>query len=1041
MAALLLALPLRLWCADAGAHDFEKWNMEDSFANGIPSWQSYPLAQDIGYDPSIYTTTSEGKAVLVRDVINEGQKTQSMGMIRSLKFRLTASTTITLAYSLRLAGEPVAAKLILATEDGTRFEAPLPLNSQTGHLHTVRGGILLADRRDADIRAVVILCSIRGAPLGAHSLLTLRSFSVNAMRPAELALVSPHLLQSSSGTTPIAEGFASQGQPAQFSLSSAPQRVVVKDGSGAVVNANVTIHGSDVRWTPPERVAPGLWNIEVAGRHAGLLFGVLVLPRATGDGVVFSPERLNQLRIGSHYAGLREAIHREAQRQALQIRFNPLAGESIALLPSQSVHAGLTAYIALMNSYGGAIAYGALDYRLNGDRQSLESVRKALAAVGAWKTWTPTWFTSHGMHTYYVVGVFTEQLAVGYDLVSDLLSPGERAAIEHALMSKSIQPAIDDYFLRQRMPTSASNHMAHSVGGAIAAWVACDRANSRWRIQKGTALAELLVAYQGLLKGLFPGDGSEREPAGYEIFAMEGMTYGISALKSLGIVPDGTQKMMESFWWLRYAEVNPRLVLDTGDTGSSLASLYGYAWIAEHSDDPGARWLYDSVPRPAMESPHVETKGQDAPPNLPAISRAPNLLDLLCCTQAAPQAPTPPPSRIFSLRGSAVLRQGWADGQTVVSLRVGPWMNHEHHDQGSFQLASRGELLVGEAGYADYYRDPNYKDYFSEAAGHNVVLLDGDAFSQIPYDGAYYKAFAKYPRIDSSLLTDRIDYLEADLQPAYGDTLQRYRRAFLFVKPDLLIVSDDLKANTPHTFQWLLHAAPGATAVQDGVGVAVEGKERYASVTALASDQALHWHISAAPIAINDFTDLDRVPVLEHHTLSLTSRPLLSTRFLVGLSVNGQSKAPGTLERHSTGNGDGFLQKCADQETVVLYRKSSGALAASGVATDGDALAVTLSNAGDEAHVFASRAGYLRMAGLPGLSFASPENIVLDRTQREVMLNLDLDRASTLQFEGSIENGSLDLDGRQAEDSGNGHRLDLESGKHRIHFTLSKQPD
>jgi hypothetical protein len=213
-------------------------------------------------------------------------------------------------------------------------------------------------------------------------------------------------------------------------------------------------------------------------------------------------------------------------------------------------------------------------------------------------------------------------------------------------------------------------------------------------------------------------------------------------------------------------------------------------------------------------------------------------------------------------------------------------------------------------------------------------------------------------------------------------------------------------------------------------------------MTALASNEALHWQISAAPNAINDFTDLDRVPVLEHKTLSLASKPSLSTQFLVGLSVassNSPSKEPATVERHSTANADGFLQKREDQETVVLYRKSSGPLAASGVTTDGDALAVTLSHSGDEAHVFASHAGYLRMAGLSGLSFTSAENIVLDRTQREVVLNLDLDKASSLQFEGSVESGSLELDGRRAGDLAKGHGLTLEPGKHRIHFTLTKQ--
>jgi hypothetical protein len=218
--------------------------------------------------------------------------------------------------------------------------------------------------------------------------------------------------------------------------------------------------------TPDQSAAPGLWTIEASDRRASLAFKALVLPPATGRGILFSPERLNQLRSEPRYAVLREAIHREAQHQSQSLRFNQEAGESIALLPSESVHSGLTAYISLMNSYAAAIVYGALDYRLNGDRNSLQNVREALATVAKWKTWTPHWFTAHGMHTYYIVGVFTEQTSVGYDLVSNQLSLGERRAVEDALLAKSIQPAIDDYFLRQRMPTAASNHMAHSVGGS-----------------------------------------------------------------------------------------------------------------------------------------------------------------------------------------------------------------------------------------------------------------------------------------------------------------------------------------------------------------------------------------------------------------------------------------------------------------------------------------------------------------------------------------------------------------------------------------------
>ena len=428
-----------------------------------------------------------------------------------------------------------------------------------------------------------------------------------------------------------------------------------------------------------------------------------------------------------------------------------------------------------------------------------------------------------------------------------------------------------------------------------------------------------------------------------------------------------------------------------------------------------------------------------ASPTPSATAKAPNALDLLCCTKAAAQISMPPVSRIFPLRGSAVLRQGWGEDQTVISLRAGPWMNHEHHDQGSFQLASGGDLLVGEAGYADYYHDPNYKDYFSEAAGHNVVLLDGDPFSQVPYDGVYFKALSSHPTITSSLLSDKIDYLQADLQPAYGGALTSYQRTYLFLKPDLLIVSDDLKAKTPHTFKWLLHTAPGATPEQRDLGIAVEGKDRHATLTVVASDPSLRWQVSQAPIAIGDFTNLDQVPVLERYMLSLESKPSLDSKFLVALSV-ARSKETSTIERRSTENGELFLQNQADQQTAALFRKKPGMLETSGMATDGDVLAVTRSSSGEESHVFAGHARLLRMTGGPSIAWTSSENVVLDRTKSDVVLNMNLEKSSMFKLEGQIEEGSFELDGASGSGSAGGQGVALSPGKHQIRFTLTTQP-
>ena len=63
-------------------------------------------------------------------------------------------------------------------------------------------------------------------------------------------------------------------------------------------------------------------------------------------------------------------------------------------------------------------------------------------------------------------------------------------------------------------------------------------------------------------------------------------------------------------------------------------------------------------------------------------------MNLACCSEPATEFASPPASRIFPTRGSAVLRSGWGPDSTVISLRVGRWFNHEHHDEGSFQVAA-----------------------------------------------------------------------------------------------------------------------------------------------------------------------------------------------------------------------------------------------------------------------------------------------------------------------------------------------------------------
>ena len=612
---------------------------------------------------------------------------------------------------------------------------------------------------------IVLEAEVAAPPSGSHSRLTLRALEIQAERPASVLIRAPELDRSPVDDIAVAQEVVAAGNPLKVELGSgSAARVAVYDDVGGLVRtANIPAgEARDTQVAAPDK--PGLYKAEITSRPARSEFYFLALGKVPAHPrVLLTSERLEQLRSQSYSNELLAIVHRRASELRNSLAYNPKAGQNIALLPVVSVHPGLVEYFALMESYSNAISFNALDFRLSGDRQALEAARRALLTVAAWPTWTPPWFTAHGLHTYYEVGVFTQRVALGYDLIADELSPEDKSQIAEAFWKNSIRPTLDEYFFYDRLPIAASNHEAQSVGGAIEACVALYGDVPDWTTRFGPALAELVVAYERLLDGLFPGDGSEAEPAGYEHFAMEGMSWGMAALHALDIRPRGFEKMMKAFWWLRYAQVRPDLVLDTGDSGSELRALSGYAWGAEYAGDPALRAFYETRDRPKSDGSLWVALIPGEPSN-----RLRAFWTLSAARSPAMVTPEPPLSRIFPARGSAVMRSGWLPEDTVISLRVGPWFNHEHHDQGSFRAAAYGEELVAEAGYADYYRDPHYPDYFTQAPAHNTVVIDDDPFSQEDYDGRYWPAFQNFAKFERHVFSPGIDYLAANLAPAYA---------------------------------------------------------------------------------------------------------------------------------------------------------------------------------------------------------------------------------------------------------------------------------
>jgi hypothetical protein len=910
------------------------WVFRADWTGGYCGWMSFPLAQDVGYDPSLYTEKEGNHTVLVHNFVSHGERRAWFGLIRPLKFSAGPQASFEISYRLQISGTIKGLTLILAAANGHQYSAVLP--SGNGE-HTVRiRGAQLGLTTATRIEAVLLRGLLQHPPVAIESRWVLEHFAVHAVRPMEVALVLPQL-DTSLDSGWVAREVVSAGSPLRVEPRSNTDaaRVSVYDGAGHL-KTTINVRAGERQLSIPiaAEAAPGLWRCEITQGGARTSFRFLVLgPLPAHPRLLLSQDRLDQLGSASKYAELRQQIHVRAQSLASSLAYNAAAGDNLDLMPSgpgiePATQGELKPYFELLEKYSNAVAYNALDYRLNGNLDALKSARRALLTMAQWRAWVPPRFRSHGLKTYYEVGVVTQRLAFGYDLIANQLSAEEKRGVIQAFWKQAIAPVVEEYFLFNRDPIGASNWMANSIGGALAAAVAVAGDAPEWDRQEAPAIAELEFAFEQLLKGLFPGDGSEAEPLGYENFAMQGISWGMSSLQALQIRPMLAEQMIRGFWWPYYATVRPGMQLDTGDFNGHLTKLPGFAWPAEHAGIPELRALYDSEAQPDL------SRGVSLGENGHLLEEMPGPLDLACCSEAAVSFKPPPVSRIFPERGSAVLRSGWQPESTVISLRAGPWFNHEHHDEGSFQVAAFGQKLIDEAGYANYYTDPHYPDYFTQAAGHNTLLVDGDPFSQTAFNARFWAAFP-HPYFRSQLLTSDFDYLNVDLTAAYDGALESYKREFFFVKPNILVVRDTVQAPQARTFSWLLHAPAGSNLTTDAAHALIATKKAGASVIALGPNS--RWLTSTTPLQVTQFDDLDRQHIEPRRELLLNSSKTSRTQFLVGMNFTASADDAGRMESWSSAAGEGF--RTADHSGfTAIFRTKPGLLSIARLASDGSVL-------------------------------------------------------------------------------------------------------
>ena len=209
--------------------------------------------------------------------------------------------------------------------------------------------------------------------------------------------------------------------------------------------------------------------------------------------------------------------------------------------------------------------------------------------------------------------------------------------------------------------------------------------------------------------------------------------------------------------------------------------------------------------------------------------------------------------------GNFTFRSGWTKSDTWVRFHCGTLgAGHGHADQLHFDLSAFGEDILTDLGRYTYVYGPDRRE-FKDGAGHNTVLADGKDF---------YTTTDSWECSKVSRAVNQKYYADSRFGYAEGGHLGYYRdgiyvnRKLIFLKPDILLLADELYAGEPHRCQQYFHWNSGAEVSHSGNTVCFRG------ALACAQMQVL----SSAPVSIRQ-----GIGRLSRHYNSCESAPFTET--------------------------------------------------------------------------------------------------------------------------------------------------------------------
>jgi len=764
----------------------------------LSAWASYPLWQDTAYDPNFRVNTivpGDPNISIVQKVTPYTKVDNYAGAQKELDMYLVPGATISLRYYLKtqLNAEFFKVRLAAGPDGKVDYTIPDPdtnrwVNITVGFDDFIRENPSLAGKSQIKVNTLAVLAKFPAADPAMPIFFGLDDIVFESARAMAFQFSEPVMHKLSEWKPYIADKhynkgdtFTLRGEWPLNAKSITLDMALFSDDSKKVLSTKLKKKKGEWTYSGNLNYDEGLYLATMTAykgkeKLSDTQFTICIAPRNIGgshprlffddDKKKWVDERMKSERFKSVYDGILKSAESSRKRVPLdEVVFD------IDQFPEENWIATLGGWSSdRIGAWRSAIKNNAFAYAFHGDREAGIYAKDLFVKISEFPYWLHPWMIKRGRHIYYPVGLMGMDIALGYDLIYDLMSESERVTVRAAMMKHIILGCHKGYVEDDLVTNNTSNWVGHVTGGSHMCMAAIYGDGDDVAQVEPYFTGAILKDYE-FIQYVFDRDGAYGEGYGYYNFSMLSWAEALPVLENvfnidLSATINGSYK--ELIW---AGNIKEKQTFYFGDSSGGLRPLTNFAWMLPKYKDPLLGWFYNFMKKD-------ET-----------------FMDVLYETSDVPkQEPFGEnPVKLFRDVGTTVFKSGWDTDDFIFVMRTGPFINHQHLDQGSFWLSGGGSLFIEERHNSTYYNDPLYQPWYTQPVAHSTILIDNNHQSQRVGDLLWHvDGFDDYAFMTHFLDGDIAAFSSGDIGRLYWGKVKSMKRNALYLKPNAVLLVDTI---------------------------------------------------------------------------------------------------------------------------------------------------------------------------------------------------------------------------------------------------------